>query len=481
VNLAPENNLASGLPHPGAKTTASSLVDAFSSGNGEATEIPFAEEADNEVRFEDILAQQQLAAIELTQQTPVPTTALSHRGNKTIAATELAPNDQNQQTPLHNAIAVASLLHPLPAQELHGLPTECLAAPEVPTLLTPVPEAANETSSLLFQDTAAAADQSINSALPKNENSNLGSEVISAFVERPAIDATVRTESAIDSGTLAVASQTVASNAQVAIQERALADNNSMPASQNMTLTTTPPKSLTEQKETNITGQLETLHADSDFALTELDSRQKDHVLQSVETELSSGTKSVTNDSTNLTQTLEASIDENSSTPSPHTALAASPSTTSPESINQFVPRSTDDIEVTKTVTDNLIQQVKLTEQGESKQLRLQLHPAELGQVTLQIDWENESLNVKLLTNEAAATEMLNQNKSELVTALAEEGIDFDSLEISYDHDSSDFDQGQSEGNTESQDISPAFFATPELNQSEVVRQHSTTSLDITI
>lgn len=87
---------------------------------------------------------------------------------------------------------------------------------------------------------------------------------------------------------------------------------------------------------------------------------------------------------------------------------------------------------VTSTVAENLVQQVELTENGADRKLIVQLHPAELGQVVLQVDWENETLKAKILTNELAANELLNQNKQQLVAALAENGISFDSLDVAY-------------------------------------------------
>lgn len=151
------------------------------------------------------------------------------------------------------------------------------------------------------------------------------------------------------------------------------------------------------------------------------------------------------------------------------------------DSSGRFAPQSNHDVEVTKVVTDNLVQQVKLTEQGESKQLRLQLHPAELGQVILQVDWENDSLKVKLLANEMAASEILNQNRSELVAALAEEGIDFDSMEISYDRQDSEFGEQQSDDDPAGQEIDPAVFETAETSRTTAPPQHSTASIDITV
>lgn len=111
--------------------------------------------------------------------------------------------------------------------------------------------------------------------------------------------------------------------------------------------------------------------------------------------------------------------------------LASSPQTTEVDA--QLPPQSPTVVkEATQTVADGLVQQAELTENGSSRKLVVQLHPAELGQVMLQVDWENDRLKAKILTNEAAATELLNQNKQQLVTALAENGLNFDSLDVAY-------------------------------------------------
>lgn len=85
-------------------------------------------------------------------------------------------------------------------------------------------------------------------------------------------------------------------------------------------------------------------------------------------------------------------------------------------------------------VISAMVQQVNTTEQGEHSTLVVQLHPAELGQVTLQLEWDRDSLNAKILASDSAAMDLLQQNKPQLVAALAENGIDFDSLEVSYEN-----------------------------------------------
>ncbi len=117
---------------------------------------------------------------------------------------------------------------------------------------------------------------------------------------------------------------------------------------------------------------------------------------------------------------------------------------------------------VTETVTDNLVQQIRMTERGEQKQMTLQLHPSELGQLTLQLDWDKDVLQVKILASEMVAADLLKQNKSQLVQALAENGIDFDSLDIGYQSEQSD---PRDESEAESRFMSSDLF-----NESEEVR-----------
>ena len=137
---------------------------------------------------------------------------------------------------------------------------------------------------------------------------------------------------------------------------------------------------------------------------------------------------------------------------------------------------------VTENVVDTIVEQAQLTEVGESKQLTLQLHPAELGQVTLLVDWEVDSLKVKIVANELAANEILNQNKSELIAALAEEGIDFDSLDVSYGNAQSEPQDHNK--NSRSQQLAPELFASPaepETETTETTNPNRSSNLDITI
>ncbi|MDG1512222.1 MAG: flagellar hook-length control protein FliK [Mariniblastus sp.] len=135
---------------------------------------------------------------------------------------------------------------------------------------------------------------------------------------------------------------------------------------------------------------------------------------------------------------------------------------------------------VTETVTENLVQQIRLTERGEQKQMTLQLHPSELGQLTLQLDWDKDVLQVKILASEMVAADLLKQNKSQLVQALAENGIDFDSLDIGYQSEQSDpRDESEAESRFMSAD---SFNESEEAKPSEQpVPRASSSMIDIRV
>ncbi|MEL7497695.1 MAG: flagellar hook-length control protein FliK [Planctomycetota bacterium] len=72
---------------------------------------------------------------------------------------------------------------------------------------------------------------------------------------------------------------------------------------------------------------------------------------------------------------------------------------------------------------------------GSQRRLLIQLHPAELGQVALQVEWNDDRLTAKIVANDSATSEMLAQNKPRLVEALAENGIELDAFEVAHQND----------------------------------------------
>lgn len=135
---------------------------------------------------------------------------------------------------------------------------------------------------------------------------------------------------------------------------------------------------------------------------------------------------------------------------------------------------------VTRTVADSLVQQVQYADDGVQKSLVVQLHPAELGQVTLQVDWENDVLKAKIVTNEMAASDILNQNKSQLVAALSENGLTFDSLDVAHQDAQQDYRDPEESG-----DSLPASLPQSESNASEstpaVASESGSNMIDIVV
>ena len=151
--------------------------------------------------------------------------------------------------------------------------------------------------------------------------------------------------------------------------------------------------------------------------------------------------------------------------------------------VAEAIPNRSDAVspaEVTQTVVDNLVQEVQLTETGEQKRLTLQLHPAELGQVSLQLDWEHDSLKLRIISNEMVTSEILNQNKPDLVSMLAEQGIDFDSLEMSYESPTSEGER--QDKNSSSRSLDPEMFASDlTVEVEEKITSNDSSILDITV
>lgn len=85
--------------------------------------------------------------------------------------------------------------------------------------------------------------------------------------------------------------------------------------------------------------------------------------------------------------------------------------------------------------------------------LTLQLHPADLGQITLQVGWEDELLTAQIITADATASEILNRDRQVLLDSLQAAGIDLASFEVSHRRPDSGLtqDQPDSEGGSNDQ------------------------------
>ena len=108
---------------------------------------------------------------------------------------------------------------------------------------------------------------------------------------------------------------------------------------------------------------------------------------------------------------------------------------------------------VVRRVTETLVREVRLTEGiGDSKQITLQLHPAELGRLVLQVAWENETVTAQVVASELATSEMLNRDKSILIDYLSEHGLELASFDVSHGSgfEESLHDQSNSESDLQS-------------------------------
>ncbi|MFK7765605.1 MAG: flagellar hook-length control protein FliK [Mariniblastus sp.] len=70
---------------------------------------------------------------------------------------------------------------------------------------------------------------------------------------------------------------------------------------------------------------------------------------------------------------------------------------------------------------------------SESKNITINLNPAELGRLTLQVGWENDLLRAHIIASEQVANELLNRDKNLILGILEENGIEVDSFQISHD------------------------------------------------
>jgi flagellar hook-length control protein FliK len=87
---------------------------------------------------------------------------------------------------------------------------------------------------------------------------------------------------------------------------------------------------------------------------------------------------------------------------------------------------------VVSQVGDLLIEEMRVNTNQQQKTITLQLHPAELGSVSVRLEWDGDGLRAHILTSEVRAGEMLNQNKSQLHAALTQYGYDVASLEVDH-------------------------------------------------
>jgi flagellar hook-length control protein FliK len=96
-------------------------------------------------------------------------------------------------------------------------------------------------------------------------------------------------------------------------------------------------------------------------------------------------------------------------------------------------------------------------------ELRLQLHPESLGDVRVHVRWAGGALTARLEAGTSAAREALAGGLQTLRTALQEQGIPVDRLQVGMRLDLHDRSQGQGPGREQGADASSATPAVPLL------------------
>ncbi len=91
---------------------------------------------------------------------------------------------------------------------------------------------------------------------------------------------------------------------------------------------------------------------------------------------------------------------------------------------------------IIQQTTNTVAQQVQNLNDRKSQSIQIQIHPAELGQLEIRVESTDEMIRTHIVASEFATTELLNRDKTQLVTALQDIGIELTDLEISHRQDS---------------------------------------------
>ena len=91
----------------------------------------------------------------------------------------------------------------------------------------------------------------------------------------------------------------------------------------------------------------------------------------------------------------------------------------------------------------------------------MDLHPAELGRLTLRVGIENDSVTATIVTSELATNELLTRDKQILIDTLREQGMEVDSFEVSYGGSETQNQSRNSDPKNERRFVSAGPVATP--------------------
>lgn len=88
--------------------------------------------------------------------------------------------------------------------------------------------------------------------------------------------------------------------------------------------------------------------------------------------------------------------------------------------------------------------EVSTLDDGQTTQLRIQVEPADLGNLDIQVHMDSDRLHAHIVASEVTTSELLARDRTQLVQTLQDMGLDISNFDISHRHDSQFHDREQS-------------------------------------
>ncbi|HVJ49564.1 flagellar hook-length control protein FliK [Desulfitobacterium sp.] len=79
------------------------------------------------------------------------------------------------------------------------------------------------------------------------------------------------------------------------------------------------------------------------------------------------------------------------------------------------------------------------------RELNIQLHPAELGQISINLTWDNGQVNMQMKASEAATGQILQNNFAELRESLSQSGVQCGMMQMGLSDSNQNFNQGRNQ------------------------------------
>lgn len=201
----------------------------------------------------------------------------------------------------------------------------------------------------------------------------------------------------------------------------------------NSAMNTDPNTLLLSDMDRNFEGGGKLPNSPIEFALTITEGEEFDNKLTAPER--------VDVNKTELTSVAKSNSLTQANTQDPAISLGEK---TTPET-GQAVKHNSD---VSRTIATRIVEtltnEAPTAESPGSKKITLTLNPAELGKLTLQVGWENETLKAVIIATDLNTTDLLNRDKNLLLDTLNENGLSFSEFDIG--HSAADPDASESNG-----------------------------------